>query len=226
MAKHSSFTPGSKSQQNGHDRSFGSPVPDRLSNGTDIHVGHRLREIRMGRGFTIRSLAESSKLNVNTLSLIENGRTSPSVSTLQLIAQTLQVPISAFFETDHGNKKVVYQRSGKRPHATFAHGLMEDLGAGMPRFGAEPLIVTLKPKADSGKTPIVHTGREFVYCLGGHITYHVDNEAYQLEPGDSLMFEAYLPHRWHNEDASQSKLLLVLCPMDARDQPSERHFGR
>jgi transcriptional regulator with XRE-family HTH domain len=179
----------------------------------------------MSRGLSIRALADSSQLNVNTLSLIENGHTSPSVGTLQLIAQTLQVPISAFFEIDEGQKKVVYQRTGNRPHAVFTHGLVEDLGTGMPRFGAEPLIVTLKPKADSGRTPIVHTGREFVYCLEGHIVYHVDNQAYPLEPGDSLMFEAYLPHRWQNVGASESKLLLVLCPMDERDQPSERHFG-
>jgi uncharacterized cupin superfamily protein len=202
-----------------------SPIIDTLNNGNNIDVGTRLREVRMGRGYSIRALAEQSNLNVNTLSLIENGHTSPSVSTLQVIAQTLQVPISAFFETGQNDKKVVYQRSGKRPHAAFTHGMMEDLGAGMPRLGAEPLIITLKPKADSGKTPIVHTGREFVYCLEGHITYHVDEEAYQLEPGDSLMFEAYLPHRWHNEDASASRLLLVLCPLDERDQPSERHFG-
>lgn len=190
----------------------------------DINVGRRLREIRTGKGFSIRALAEASRLNVNTLSLIENGHTSPSVSTLQVIAQTLQVPISSFFETDHGSKTVVFQRAGKRPRALFTHGLVEDLGAGMPRFGAEPLIVTLKPDADSGKTPIVHTGREFVYCLQGQIVYHVDNQSYSLQPGDSLMFEAYLPHRWRNAAESESRLLLVLCPMDERDQPSQRHF--
>jgi transcriptional regulator with XRE-family HTH domain len=203
----------------------GTLITDAVNQGANLDVGRRLREIRMGRGLSIRALAEASQLNVNTLSLIENGRTSPSVSTLQLIAQTLQVPISEFFETDHGNKKVVYQRSGNRPHATFAHGLMEDLGAGMKRFGAEPLIVTLKPKADSGKTPIVHTGREFVYCLTGKILYFVEEDIFQMEPGDSLMFEAYLPHRWRNENKTESKLLLVLCPIDERDQPSERHFG-
>ena len=95
----------------------------------------------------------------------------------------------------------------------------------MPRIGVEPLLITLKPKADSGKSPIVHTGREFVYCLDGHITYFIDNQPYPLEPGDSLMFEAYLPHRWRNEAETESRLLLVLCPMDERDQPTERHFG-
>lgn len=203
-----------------------SSIDNAGGNGNNIDVGRRIREVRMASGHSIRALAKLSSLNVNTLSLIENGHTSPSVSTLQLIAQTLQVPISTFFESDHDHKKVVYQNEGKRPHATFSHGTMEDLGAGMTRFGAEPLIVTLKPKAESGKTPIVHTGREFVYCLEGHITYHVDEEIYQLSPGDSLMFEAYLPHRWHNHDETASRLLLVLCPMDERDQPSERHFGK
>lgn len=203
-----------------------SAITDALKNGNNLDVGRRLREVRMGKGFSIRSLAEQSDLNVNTLSLIENGHTSPSVSTLQAIAQTLQVPITTFFAVNPEDKKVVYQRAGKRPHATFTHGIMEDLGAGMARFGAEPLIITLKPRADSGKTPIVHTGREFVYCLDGRITYQVDDLSYQLEQGDSLMFEAYLPHRWRNENDSASRLLLVLCPMDERDQPSERHFGR
>jgi uncharacterized cupin superfamily protein len=164
-------------------------------------------------------------LNVNTLSLIENGRTSPSVSTLQQLAQSLQVPVTEFFETDGGDKKVVLHKAGSRPRVSFSHGIMEDLGAGMSRFGAEPLVVTLEPNADSGKTPIVHTGREFVYCLEGHIAYTVDNETYLLEPGDSLLFEAYLPHSWRNLDPTPSKTLLVLCPMDERDQPTERHFG-
>jgi transcriptional regulator with XRE-family HTH domain len=192
----------------------------------EINVGRRLRELRAARGISIRSLATQSGLNVNTLSLIENQRTSPSVSTLQQLAQTLQIPISAFFETDHGNKQVVHQKEGGRPRAAFTHGFMEDLGAGMSRFGAEPLIVTLAPKADSGKTPIVHTGREFVYCLEGNIAYTVDAETYLLEPGDSLLFEAYLPHQWKNMNATPSRNLLVLCPMDERDRATERHFQK
>jgi hypothetical protein len=46
-----------------------------------------------------------------------------------------------------------------------------------------------------------------------------------LEPGDSLLFEAYLPHCWKNEDPKSSRVLLVLCPLDERDQPTQRHFA-
>lgn len=191
-----------------------------------IDVGARLRILRAGAGLSIRALAEMSGLNVNTLSLIENGKTSPSVSTLQQLAQGLGVPVTEFFVTEQGDSTVVFQKSGERPRAVFTHGAMEDLGAGMPRFGAEPLIVTLEAEADSGKNPIVHTGREFVYCLEGRVAYTVDAETYVLEPGDSLFFEAYLPHRWKNPDATSSRVLLVLCSLDERDRPVRRHFAR
>ena len=203
-----------------------SPILETLKEDQGVEVGRRLREVRMSRGLSIRALAEQSQLNVNTLSLIENGHTSPSVSTLQVIAQTLRIPITTFFEIKDRDKKIIFQRNGKRPRASFTHGQMEDLGSGIIRSGTEPLIVILDPKANSGKTPIVHTGSEFVYCLEGNITYRVDNESFPLEQGDSLMFEAHLPHYWQNDDDTPSKMLLVLCPLDDHDQPAERHFGR
>jgi transcriptional regulator with XRE-family HTH domain len=194
--------------------------------GTEISVGKRLREIRTLRGLSMRMLAKMSGLNINTLSLIENEHTSPSVSTLQQLAQSLHINISEFFEGNPQSKKVVHQHNGKRPCISFANNKIEDLAAGLPRFGIEPIIVSLSPNTGSGRNPIVHTGREFVYCLEGHVSYTVDEEKYLLEPGDSLLFEAYLPHHWRNVDVTPSRILLVLCPMDERDQPKDRHFIR
>jgi len=199
------------------------PVDDNKCD-NQIGVGDRLHEIRTQLGLSIRALADMSGLNVNTLSLIENGRTSPSVGTLQQLAQSLRMPITAFFETIHVEKKVVFQKNSSHPRTGFAHGILEDMGAGMARSGAEPLLMALFPYAASGVNPIVHTGREFVYCLEGHIVYTVDNETYVLEPGDSLFFEAYLPHSWKNPDDTPSRALMVLCPLDSRDRPTERHF--
>ncbi len=203
-----------------------SPIVETLKENRTVEVGRRLREIRMSRGLSIRALAEQTALNVNTLSLIENGRTSPSVSTLQAIAQTLQVPVTTFFEENAGNEKVVYRQAGDNPRVKFSHGTIENLGSSLSQFGAEPLIITLDPLANSGKIPIVHTGSEFVYCLEGNITYQVEENSYLLKAGDSLIFEAHLPHSWRNEDNAPSRMLLVLCPLDGRDQPAERHFWR
>ncbi len=194
------------------------------SNAGDINVGQRLRELRMDKGFSLRALASQSQLNVNTLSLIENGKTSPSVSTLQQLAQTLGVPITSFFETVSPKQRTVYQKNQQHPIIPLPHGTLEDLGAGIAYRMAEPLLVTLEPGADSGPDPIVHTGCEFVYCLAGHLTYKVNDQTYILEPGDSLLFEAHQPHRWINDGAIPSRSLLVLCPSDQQDHPTESHF--
>jgi transcriptional regulator with XRE-family HTH domain len=191
----------------------------------EIDVGRRLRELRAASGFSLRALAEKSQLNANTLSLIENGKTSPSVSTLQHLARALNVPITAFFETGVSRQRVIYQKAGERLKATFTHGSLEDLGTGLAAPRAAPFVVTLKPHAGSGPELIVHTGHELVFCLQGRIAYQVDEEVYTLETGDSLLFEAHLPHRWRNLEEHPARFMLVLCPEDARDDPSERHFS-
>ena len=206
-----------------------SPVENAESNNNSltplqINVGRKLRDLRAENGLSIRSLAELSGLNVNTLSLIENGKSSPSVSTLQQLAGALAVPITAFFEKEILQNNISYQKKGQRKHAAFAHGTLADLGAGLTLRGGQPFLVTLDPRADSGSTPIVHTGYEFVFCLEGCLSYTIEGRIYILEPGDSLLFEAHLSHCWQNISESTSKSLLIMCPTDESDHPTERHF--
>jgi transcriptional regulator with XRE-family HTH domain len=201
-------------------------APDYASESAmDLNVGGRLRSLRECRNLTIRCLAERSGLAINTLSLIENGKSSPSVTTLQQLAVALDVPITAFFECDEPQRNIAYIKSSQGPRATFDHGVLEDLGAGSVIQAVEPFIVTLDPNAASGPQEIVHTGYEFVFCLEGRIAYNIEGHTYLLEPGDSLLFEAHLPHRWQNLGPGRSRSILVLFPTDDRDNPTERHFA-
>lgn len=190
-----------------------------------INVGGQLRKMRIEQGYSIRGLAEKSGLNVNTLSMIENGKSSPSVSTLQQLAKALSVTITAFFEGETKDQKIVFQSAGGRQKVAFAHGTLEDLGSTMTLMGGQPLLMALEPNANSGPRLIVHTGMEFVFCLEGMLKYTVDGHTYLLNPNDSLLFEAYLPHRWENASEQVTRSLLILCPSDERDRPTERHFA-
>ncbi len=200
----------------------GAAVPAPVS---EMGVGRCMRSLRMKRGFSLRTLAHESGLAVNTLSLIENGKVSPSVSTLQRVALTLGVPMTAFFETQPPEGQVTCLRGGQRSRLTFTHGLLEDLGRGMVARMIEPFLITLDPNADSGPTAIVHPGQEFVFCLDGQLQYVIEDGAYELHPGDSLLFEALLPHRWANPGPEPSTALLVLCPLGGQGRPSVHHFG-
>jgi transcriptional regulator with XRE-family HTH domain len=191
---------------------------------TSEQVGQQLRLMRKARKLSIRELAKHSGLSVNTLSLIENGRTSPSVSTLEQLARSLGVSITAFFEAEHHAHKVAYQKAGERQQIVLPQGQMERFSTGMPHAGSEPFITRFEPGAHSGKSPIVFPGREFIYCLEGQITYIIDENTYPLSPGDSLIFDAYTPHSWHNTAAESSSALLVLCPEVSLDGFPERYF--
>ena len=199
-------------------------VGDDTDSAMEINVGGSLRRLREERDLTLRALAARSSLAINTLSLIENGKSSPSVSTLQQLAVALEVPITAFVETEMEKENIAYLKVNRRPRATFEHGMLEDLGAGARIRAVEPFIVTLEPNAGSGPQDIVHTGYEFIYCLEGRIAYTIDGRTYLLEAGDSLLFEACLPHHWQNLSPQKSKSILVLYPTDDHDHPTERHF--
>ena len=176
------------------------------------------------QGLSIRSLAEISGLNFNTLSLIENEKTSPNVSTLQQLATALQVPINAFFETSFIHKDVVFQKVGQRARTMFPHGELEDLGGGLALGEATPLLMISKPHSNSGPDEIVHTGQEFIYCLEGSLVYWVGHDEYILELGDSLIFQAHIPHRWENRGDNLARSILVICPSDNGDRSVEQHL--
>ncbi|MEN6409046.1 MAG: cupin domain-containing protein, partial [Anaerolineaceae bacterium] len=188
-------------------------------------VGHRLRNLRTQRGYSLRALAEHSGLNVNTLSMIENGKTSPSVATLQQLGLALEVPITAFFQSTPQSLKIVYTPAEQRPHAAFGSTQMQNLGENLAGNAVQPFVVTLKPGTGSGDTMIVHTGHELVYGLSGSIQYHINEEMFIINPGDSLVFEAHLPHCWENTSSNEAQILLVLIPADVREEPGGHHFS-
>lgn len=201
------------------------PANSNILTPAEVLVGRRLRELRTRQGFSLRSLADRSGLNVNTLSSVENGKSSPSVSTLQQLALALEVPISAFFESEPVEKHVVFTQAEQRPQATFGSTQMQNLGKDLAGSVVQPFVVTLKPGKGSGDQMIVHTGHEFVYCLSGLIHYRIELDEYFLKAGDSLIFEAHLPHCWENKGEDAAQILLILYPSDEREELGGRHFS-
>ena len=190
----------------------------------EIRVGRKLRELRNQHHLSLRALADRSGLNINTLALIENGRSSPSVSTLQQLAVALEVPVAAFFETRPAEKKVVFTPAGDRPKFSFGSTELEHLGKDLTKNAVQPFILTLRPGMGIGEERIVHTGYEFIHCLKGNISYQIEEETFSLHAGDSLLFEAHLPHCWGNEGNEEARFLLVLFPADHREEVGGRHF--
>lgn len=196
------------------------PANDLLS----VDVGGRLRELRVERGKSMRALARASGLSTNALSMIERGRTSPSVSTLYKISEALEVPITAFFRIEPPKQEIVFRRASERKRVNFPQGIWEGLGGESFVGHVEPFMLTLQPGGCSGPYGMLHTGHEFVMCLEGQIEYEVEGTQYLLNPGDSLIFAAQLRHRWCNVSETTSRAIFVLAGFEQGERPSEFHL--
>jgi len=175
-----------------------------------IDVAHRLRQLRESEQISMRELARRSGLSANALSMIERGRVSPSVSTLYKVAEALGVSITRFFGEEPARTDVVLVRAAERTRVPFVRGVWEGLGGEKFSGPVEPFVLTLEAGASSGTSTMVHTGREFVFCLRGNLEYLIERQRLELTAGDSLLFAAYLKHRWRNPGPTVVNALIVL----------------
>lgn len=194
------------------------------STAESIDVGARLKKLRQERGLSIRALARASELSANAISVIERGRSSPSVSTLYKITGALGIPITSIFLLEGTRKDIVLCKHNSRTRIPLPRGLWEGLGGEDFSGRVEAFMITLEAGASSGPHPLKHSGHEFVFCLRGNLEYQVDQETFHLETGDSLLFVADLGHFWRNPGSSVTNALILITDFEPGEQPAEHHL--
>jgi len=171
-------------------------------------VGLHIRRLREQQGLSLRALAERCGLSTTAISQIERGDTSPTVSSLHMLAMALDVSITDLFLSEH-RAFAIHLKPAERLRNQSPGMLMESLGIGLPYQRMEPFLVTVAPHMDNTAQPISHAGEEFVYCLEGVLEYNVDGHTYRLEKGHSLLFEATRPHFFLNPAGAPAQVLLI-----------------
>ena len=175
----------------------------------DINVGRKIRMLRQRKGLSLRALSELSGLSTNAISRIERGENSPTVASLRLLANGLNVLVMDFFK-DETEGNTIFVQGDHRSHSRTIGALIESLGTGLPDQNLEPFMITVDPGTGTTTEPYTHPGEEFVHCLEGTIEYRVANQLYQLKNGDSLLFKAEQPHCFRNPSEATETILLVL----------------
>jgi transcriptional regulator with XRE-family HTH domain len=187
-------------------------------------VGYHLKEMRGERGLSLRALAELCDLSPNTISLIERGASSPSVSTLSRLAMALGVPITFFFTDRVEKQEVIVTRAGERARSGSSSVVLESIGYGLEQQACDPFMVTMEAGASSGNKVMAHSGHELVFCLEGELDYEISGEHHRLLPGDALLFHSDLPHCWQNASDLPVKFLLIMQMFEERHQHLDEHL--
>ncbi|WP_146344532.1 helix-turn-helix domain-containing protein [Phaeobacter marinintestinus] len=166
----------------------------------EVAIGREVRAFRRQQEITVAELAQITGLSIGMLSKIENGNTSPSLTTLQTLANALSVPLTSFFRRFEESRQAVHTKSGEGvsidregTRANHQYNLLGHIGANASGVIVEPYLITLTEESDVFPT-FQHGGIETIYMLEGEVDYRHGDEVYPLKPGDTLFFDADSPH--------------------------------
>jgi transcriptional regulator with XRE-family HTH domain len=166
----------------------------------EVAIGREVRGFRLQQNITVAELAGLTGLSIGMLSKIENGNTSPSLTTLQTLANALSVPLTAFFRRFEEHREAVHTKAGEGveidregTRAGHQYNLLGHIGANASGVMVEPYLITLSEESDVFPT-FQHGGIETIYMLEGEVMYRHSDRLYHLRPGDTLFFDADAPH--------------------------------
>ncbi len=177
-------------------------------------IGARVKALREGMGLSLRDLAERSGVGAATLSQVERGESSPTLTVAARIADGLELTLSQLLRLEEGGNVVVVRSGSGRRSSRPGHEI-EELTPPLPGQRADVSRHRLDPGRSTGgeADPPIHEpgSRETVVVLSGAIELSVDGERHPLAAGDSATFDADLPHNLHNPGSTTGEFLAVIA---------------
>jgi transcriptional regulator with XRE-family HTH domain len=174
-------------------------------------IGERLKELRTARGLSLRELAAQAGVSATLLSQIERAVTDPSLETLRRLAGLFGESVSSLF-SEPTPPAVWVSRPGQRSMLTAPRGQVayERLTAGVGQL--EVLRAVLEPGQLSADEPRGHESAECAYVVSGVLVAQVAGVDYAVKAGESISFDARLPHRYLNTSQAPTEIILSVTP--------------
>jgi transcriptional regulator with XRE-family HTH domain len=152
------------------------------------NLGKQIRTLRKNKHLTLKQVAEKAECSDVFISQVERGLASPSIATLKRIANALDVNLITLLQADAAEMDQVVTREKDRVQFKFPHAEVysELLTTNIRNKQMQPLYKTVKPGAGTEGT-YEHEGEEMGIVLEGTLELTVDDQTYDLEPGDAFV---------------------------------------
>jgi transcriptional regulator with XRE-family HTH domain len=180
-----------------------------------LSIGPRVKALRESEGLSLRDLAERSGVSAPMLSQVERGETSPSLHVAARIAAGLELRLSQLLRLDEGSGVSVVRVGERRKGGSTRSGhSIEVLTPPLPGQRAELSRHVLAKGAKTGgegDPPMHEAGsREIALVESGAVALHIDGERYELSAGDTVTFDADLPHHFENPGPAEAAIIAVV----------------
>lgn len=174
-----------------------------------LAIGTRIRQMRSDRGFTLQALADKTGLSASLLSLVERGKTSPSIGTLVAVAHALGVHMADLVPGPPTGEEIPVLRVHEQPVYSTPEGVNRRILCDDRVRGLEVALNEYTSGGRSADSLLHHDGYEYGVVIEGALTVDVDGEAYELKPGDSIAYNSSRPHRIANHGRKQARAVWV-----------------
>lgn len=184
-------------------------------------IGERLKEVRLARNLSQRQLAIRSGVTNGMISMIEQDRASPTISSLKKILDGIPMSLAEFFSIeDSQDEKYIYRADSQvdvAPPVMNNHGELQDKSLTYRLIGnrttpIEMLHEIYAPGGDTSDELYSHTGHECGVVVEGEIELTIGDTVYTLSAGDGYSFPSEQPHRFRNIKDERAVVVSACTP--------------
>jgi transcriptional regulator with XRE-family HTH domain len=177
-----------------------------------LDVGAHLRAIRQLHGLSQRELAKRAGVTNGMISLIEQNRVSPSVSSLKKVLDGIPMSLAEFFSMDVALPPQVFYGADELTQIGTAPLELFLVAARRPQRAMSVLRKRYAPGSDTGSELLSHPGEEGGIVVGGRIEVTVGGATRVLGPGDAFYFSTAVPHRFRNPGDEDCEIISACTP--------------
>jgi transcriptional regulator with XRE-family HTH domain len=183
----------------------------------EIHgIGARIRFLRRQREMTLDQLSSLSNLTKSYVSKVERGLSVPSISTAMKIADSFNITVSQLLGEDGYDDAVSIVRKNERRSfmgAGSSSSYDYELIAAPKKYKSMEPFIMKPPLEFQDKHVFEHAGEELIFVLSGSVEIELSGKLVRLDSGDTMYFDAYLPHRTRSVGSQQASVLVVIVGM-------------
>lgn len=172
-------------------------------------IGRRIRYLRLRQGLSLQALGQRTGLSASMLSLLERGKTGPSIGTLVVVASALDSHVSEFLDDDDTQRDEIVSRRENQRIIQTRQGVKRRILRYDRTRGIELSISEFERGMESNSEPWAHEGFEYGVVLQGELTLTLGSETHVLKPGDLVSYSSTIPHRLANSGAEPAQTLWI-----------------
>lgn len=177
-------------------------------------IAERLAALRKLNGLTLEELAQRASLTKSYLSKLERGLSSPTIGMVLKLAEALDVTVDQLIAKPQRANEILLVKAADRvpfsPSAERQGYTYEAIATERVDKAMQPFVMVPPFTLAQDQPMASHAGEELIFVVSGEMEVLFDDRTVRMQAGDSLYFNASIPHRSRSIGKTQAQALVVV----------------